>query len=277
MDKKSARDAASDAHAGVVSKIARLRRLGLIGAAVEKQALRALKAAALGVPPAEMDSAEYEHWQLNLLAPLLTRALSSSHSGVVLVISDLRALVISTRTGKIRRVSAFAPSLLHLAGQGVWLANAPFPGTLPAPIVRLCRQRASMQKNHLPAVPLVWSRYDAWGALDCRVFLLQAASGTGAAHIGISMRYHEALPLKLLRDCELQRLTSRETDFCLLASAGLSRPQIAQRMGVTAHTANTFGRHIFAKLGVHCRAELLHLLQSPPAIGMDGVQRDFRG
>jgi DNA-binding CsgD family transcriptional regulator len=57
-------------------------------------------------------------------------------------------------------------------------------------------------------------------------------------------------------------LSPREADFCLLLAAGHSRPEIAERLGVSEHTAITHGRSVYAKLGVHNRVELLDRLRA---------------
>jgi DNA-binding CsgD family transcriptional regulator len=48
----------------------------------------------------------------------------------------------------------------------------------------------------------------------------------------------------------------------LLVAAGQTRATIAERMGVSAHTAQTHGRNIYAKLGVHTRAALFETLRA---------------
>ena len=51
-------------------------------------------------------------------------------------------------------------------------------------------------------------------------------------------------------------LSARESEACLLLLAGHSRPTIAERLGVSQHTAIAYGRNIYAKLNVRNRAEL---------------------
>jgi DNA-binding CsgD family transcriptional regulator len=45
-----------------------------------------------------------------------------------------------------------------------------------------------------------------------------------------------------------------------LVAEGLSNPQIAQRLYISRHTAETHMKHIFAKLGLSARAELAALV-----------------
>jgi class 3 adenylate cyclase len=51
-------------------------------------------------------------------------------------------------------------------------------------------------------------------------------------------------------------LTRAETAVARLVAEGLSNPQIAHRLYISRHTAETHMKHIFAKLGVSSRAEL---------------------
>jgi len=51
-------------------------------------------------------------------------------------------------------------------------------------------------------------------------------------------------------------LTRAELAVARLVAEGLSNPQIAKRLYISRHTAETHMKHIFAKLGVSSRAEL---------------------
>lgn len=60
--------------------------------------------------------------------------------------------------------------------------------------------------------------------------------------------------LRTRRSCEEARkhlgLSAREIELLMWVAAGLKKHDIAQRMGVTAATADTFRRRAYAKLGV---------------------------
>ena len=58
-------------------------------------------------------------------------------------------------------------------------------------------------------------------------------------------------------------LTDREADTLALLAAGRSAPYISEQLGVSLNTVKTHARHIYAKLDVHSRQELLDLLESP--------------
>lgn len=55
-------------------------------------------------------------------------------------------------------------------------------------------------------------------------------------------------------------LTTMERAVAGLVAEGLSNPQIAQRLYISRHTAETHMKHIFAKLGLSSRAELAALV-----------------
>jgi DNA-binding CsgD family transcriptional regulator len=47
-----------------------------------------------------------------------------------------------------------------------------------------------------------------------------------------------------------------------MAKSSAARAEIAERLGITRHTANEHGRSIYNKLDVHNRAELVNRLLS---------------
>lgn len=71
-------------------------------------------------------------------------------------------------------------------------------------------------------------------------------------------------------------ITPREAEVLHLIAAGLSNPEIARRLYISARTASTHVEHILFKLGCSSRAELAavavreHLLLASEAFGLDG-------
>lgn len=57
------------------------------------------------------------------------------------------------------------------------------------------------------------------------------------------------------------RLTPRETEVFALLSQGRSIPYIRDELIISRETAATHAKHIYAKLGVHSRQELIDLVQ----------------
>lgn len=57
-------------------------------------------------------------------------------------------------------------------------------------------------------------------------------------------------------------LTERETEVMMLVAKGRSTPRIQEALGVTSGTVNTHMSHIYRKLDVHDKQEMLDLLES---------------
>jgi DNA-binding CsgD family transcriptional regulator len=73
----------------------------------------------------------------------------------------------------------------------------------------------------------------------------------------IDVTEEEARPLR-----EELPLTGRELEVCQLLALGRSRTEIADRLGVSESTAVNHCRNLYAKLGVHSRAELVEKLHA---------------
>ncbi|MCI8468413.1 MAG: LuxR family transcriptional regulator [Eggerthellaceae bacterium] len=75
----------------------------------------------------------------------------------------------------------------------------------------------------------------------------------------------ESLEDDLAARChQLQRqylLTNRETEIMELFAHGYSMPHIAELLVVSENTVRTHSKHLYAKLGIHKRQELIELLQ----------------
>lgn len=57
------------------------------------------------------------------------------------------------------------------------------------------------------------------------------------------------------------KLSGREADVLMLVARGRSTPRIQEELGLSSNTVNTHIRHIYQKLGVHSRQELLDLVE----------------
>ncbi len=78
--------------------------------------------------------------------------------------------------------------------------------------------------------------------------------------LAITLRRQEPLPFKLLRGMDKLPLSFREMQFCLQLANSYSQAVIAKQMNISAHTAITHHRHVYTKLAVHNRAELMSKL-----------------
>jgi DNA-binding CsgD family transcriptional regulator len=74
--------------------------------------------------------------------------------------------------------------------------------------------------------------------------------------LGVTVHRQEPLPLRFSRRMDDLPLSAREGEACLLLLAGHSRPAIAEKLGVSQHTAIAHCRNIYGKLDVRNRAEL---------------------
>lgn len=88
---------------------------------------------------------------------------------------------------------------------------------------------------------------------------IQRTPGTGCFRIG-------KFALASHRTCEQARahfgLSSRETELVVHIAAGLTKQEIAARMGVSPATADTFRRRAYIKLGVNSGAAAAAIVTS---------------
>lgn len=71
---------------------------------------------------------------------------------------------------------------------------------------------------------------------------------------------HETRVLAMLRD--QFDLTTREAEIALMLSRGYSRPGICSQLGISEGTVRAHSSHIYTKLGIHRRDELILAVQS---------------
>lgn len=64
-------------------------------------------------------------------------------------------------------------------------------------------------------------------------------------------------------------LTAREAEIALMLSRGHSRPGICSQLGISDGTVRAHSSHIYTKLGVHRRDELILAVQEVEK-GLDG-------
>jgi DNA-binding CsgD family transcriptional regulator len=60
-----------------------------------------------------------------------------------------------------------------------------------------------------------------------------------------------------VRSSEQWGLTGRQLQLCLLLAGGCSLAQVAERLGVSRHTANYHCRQVYSRFDVHNRSELI--------------------
>jgi len=214
----------------------------------------------------EPEFSPQERRLLEAVAPFMAHAMTATPPlDAPLADSDDSGLIIATTDGGIQHLSAAARRLLLMATFAQWSPATLWGDTpgLPAPLVRLCRDLARAFEDLTPGSPPVWFHRNAWGGFEFRAYLLDPNAATPSRSlVGITIRRHEPLPLRVFRRAEALPLSAREINYVLLSAGGHGRKAIAERMGVSAHTAQTHGRNVYAKLGVHSRAELVERLRA---------------
>ena len=76
----------------------------------------------------------------------------------------------------------------------------------------------------------------------------------------------------------LPTLTSREEEVARLASLGLSNQAIAQRLVLSVRTVEAHLSHVYTKVGIRSRADLVNTLEaaSPARLGRRSARRGTR-
>ena len=81
----------------------------------------------------------------------------------------------------------------------------------------------------------------------------------------------QALPMRFREGHGIEQLSKREVDVVRLVAEGLGNKDIAAQLGLSEHTVRNYLFHIFDKLGVSTRVELvLYCLEAPTEIASAG-------
>lgn len=203
---------------------------------------------------------------LEAVAPFIAHALASGPSDPELPMeTEDKAVVIASTSGRIESFSRGAERLLRLASAPRNWADADWSNasSLPDPVASLCRSVAGILIGRPPAAAPVWQHLNPWGCFTFRAYPMLGNEPSGAsAHLAVTIEREVPLPLRLFSRIDRLGLSAREEQFCLLASAGFARNEIAERLGIAVNTAITHARSIFAKLGVQSRTELIRRLRA---------------
>jgi DNA-binding CsgD family transcriptional regulator len=132
----------------------------------------------------------------------------------------------------------------------------------PAPeLARLCRTLTATANGQIGQPPPILRLRNPWGQFVLRAYWLGPTDGAEQTrHIGITIERRVPRALAIWRRVEDLPLTGREKQLCLLLAHARSRQDLADGMGVSTGTVITHQSSIYAKLGVHSRAELLATL-----------------
>jgi DNA-binding CsgD family transcriptional regulator len=128
-------------------------------------------------------------------------------------------------------------------------------------IACLCRALVATANGQIGQPPPVLRLRNPWGEFVLRAYWFGPTDGTEQTrHIGVTIERRVPRALALRRRVEDLPLTGREKQLCLLVAHDRSRQDLADAMGVSTGTVITHQSSIYAKLGVHNRAELLSAL-----------------
>jgi DNA-binding CsgD family transcriptional regulator len=204
---------------------------------------------------------------LESIAPFVAHALAPARMEERFTESGDRGLIIATPAGAIQHLSPQAERLLIMAQHpDLFSPGVPLPragAAMPPPVLQLCQDLVRIFENKAPSAAPVRQVNNPWGAFTFRAYWLDRAAGPQAPPlIGVTVERLEPLALKLWRRAEELPLSGRELEVCLPLALGRSRGEIAERLGVSEHTAVTHCRDIFEKLGVHSRGELVERLHA---------------
>jgi DNA-binding CsgD family transcriptional regulator len=175
-----------------------------------------------------------------------------------LVDSGSSGLIIASPEGKPVYSSAEGRRLLFYATHariGPAAANGK-QDVLPPPVVRLCRTLSEIFADDASPSAPTYRHSNVWGGFTFRAeWLDQDDPASGL--IGITVSHRVPLPIRLMRSVQQLPLSRRQAEVCVLMATGASNDVVAERLGITRHTAIAHGRWIYNKLDVHNRSELV--------------------
>ena len=181
--------------------------------------------------------------------------------------SGRNGVIIADSAGRPIQLSAEARELLFLAAYpritpGTRVSRLP---VLPAAVVRICRNLNRVSSGDADASAPVYHHRNVWGGFRFRAEWLEG-NDPASGLIAITVTHQEPLPITLTRNVEHLPLSRRQAEVCVLMASGYSYEKIAERLGISRHTANEHGRWIYHKLDVHNRAELVSKLLSTQGV-----------
>jgi DNA-binding CsgD family transcriptional regulator len=172
--------------------------------------------------------------------------------------SGRSAVIIANPAGRPVHLSTEGRRLLFLASHphvapGVAVSRVP---VLPAPVVRICGNLGRASSGDADASAPVYHHRNVRGGFRFRAEWLDG-NDPACGIIAITVTHLEPLPLTLTRNVERLLLTRRQAEVCVLMATGYSHEKIAERLGISKHTAKEHGRWIYNTLDVHSRTELV--------------------
>jgi len=223
-----------------------------------------------------------EDRRLARLAPFVAHALAHGVNAAAgdldtpLADSEDNGLLIVDARGSPLHISSRARALLRLASHQSIAPGQLWDHGVSDAVSQICRRLAALSRRDPgDALQPVWSCRNAWGGFVFRAHWLDRADDpdpdalVSGQVIGVTIQHREPLPLVLMRRMQSlpwsasSSLSGRQMQVCLLLAAGHSLRVIAERLGVTRHTADYHCRELYARFNVRSRHELIGKLLNP--------------
>lgn len=197
------------------------------------------------------------------LSPIISQGVKATRNARgPFVESGDTGLIIANQALEILYMSPRGRELLYLATHPVVsvciserLQN--ISGTPPI-VQELCR---SMNGDQVEvACSPVMVRQNNWGKF---YFYAEWLESQGKEKlIGITIKRHIPLVLRLAKSIRLQDLSPRQKEACLLLAYGCTYGAIAERLNVSQHTVCDYIKEIYSRLAVHNREQLMDKLKA---------------
>jgi DNA-binding CsgD family transcriptional regulator len=214
--------------------------------------------------PGEAAFTPEEKRRIAALGPFLAHALERRNDGkAALVDSGKSGVIVADQAGKPIHLSAEGRRLLFLASHPGLGRETVFSGgvALPEPLVQVCRNLHRVFVEDASSSTPAYHMQNAWGGFTFRAHWLEGEDPAGGL-IAITISHREPLAIAMIRRVGKLALSRRQAEVCVLMATGVSNEVIAERLGISRHTAVAHGRWIYDKLDVHNRTELVNRLLS---------------
>lgn len=203
-----------------------------------------------------------ERRTLASLESFFAHALADRRPGETpLVESDRTGLIVANPEGKAIYSSAEGRKLLFYATHPKIEPRRGESRTdiLPPALMVLCRKLSRVFSGKPTRSAPVHHHRNIWGGFTFRGQWLEGEDPSSGL-IAITINHEEPLPVRLVRRAGELPLSPRQAEVCVMMANGASAETIAERLGISRHTAIAHGRWIYNVLDVHNRAELLRTL-----------------
>ncbi len=194
------------------------------------------------------------------LEPWLARILQPGELDAQDSVVNESAMLLVTPQGRMLWTSPQADLLMAQAFGPRWHHRSALPAQLEMLLQNLqfAARNGHPRGGFAPAPPQL-ELHNASGWFSLRATQMAAAAGEGQA-VGIQITHRVPRVARLLPALRALGLPQRQHELAYWLARGLPEPEIAARMGISAHTATYHRRQIYTRLGVQNRLELQDLL-----------------